>query len=116
MAKDDSMQKELAEMRAKLEASEASGPPASKSDAPAGEATADPGAGTGTASTPSAPPTAETAPQPVETQEGETPAPDLSKQLQELLAGMNREPKDGSPITLLAVFALGILFGRLLSR
>jgi hypothetical protein len=116
MAKDDSMQKELAEMRAKLQASEASDPPVSKSDKPVGEATADPGAGTGTASTPSAPPAAETTPQPLETQEGETPAPDLSTQFQELLEGLNRELKDSNPITLLAVFALGILFGRLLSR
>jgi hypothetical protein len=46
----------------------------------------------------------------------ETPASDLSSQLQELIAGFDRELKEAKPMTLLAVFALGVVVGRVLSK
>lgn len=40
----------------------------------------------------------------------------LTEQFQELLDGLDRDLRDTSPSTLLAVFALGVLVGRLLPR
>lgn len=111
MPKKDPIQKELAEMRAQLEASEANEAAVSGGDAPTEKAPAEVDAGTAPVVT-----AAETGGEPVETDAEETPAADLSTQFQELLDGLNRELKDSNPITLLAVFGLGILFGRLLSR
>ena len=41
---------------------------------------------------------------------------DLSSQLEELVEVLEQELKDTNPMTLLIVFALGILIGRLLPR
>lgn len=41
---------------------------------------------------------------------------DLSKQFQELMEQLDQDLKESNPTTLLAVFALGILIGRLLPR
>jgi len=41
---------------------------------------------------------------------------DLNSQLEELVEVLEQELKDTNPITLLIVFALGILIGRLLPR
>lgn len=41
---------------------------------------------------------------------------DLSSQLQEFVTALEEEIKDTNPMTLLVVFALGILIGRLLPR
>jgi len=41
---------------------------------------------------------------------------ELSTQVRELVEGLNKELKDANPITLIAVFAAGILVGRLLSK
>ncbi len=41
---------------------------------------------------------------------------DLNSQLEELVEALELELKDTNPITLLIVFALGILIGRLLPR
>jgi len=43
-------------------------------------------------------------------------SPDLKDQLQELVDALEVELKDTNPMTLLIVFALGILLGRLLPR
>jgi len=43
-------------------------------------------------------------------------AGDLSSQLKELLEGFDEELKDTKPTTLLAVFASGIVIGRLLAK
>ncbi len=41
---------------------------------------------------------------------------DLSSQFQELIDTIDQELKDASPVTVLVVFALGVLVGRLLPR
>jgi cobalamin biosynthesis Mg chelatase CobN len=41
---------------------------------------------------------------------------DLSSQFQELIETIDQELKDANPVTLLVVFALGVLVGRLLPR
>jgi ElaB/YqjD/DUF883 family membrane-anchored ribosome-binding protein len=93
-AKTDALQAELAELRAQLDALRA------RSGKDAQESPPSPGAG-GQAS---------------ETETEEEAAPDLSTQLQTLLQGLDKEFKESNPMTLVAVFGLGILVGRLLSR
>ena len=41
---------------------------------------------------------------------------DLASQLQELMDVLNKEIKDSNPTTMLVVFSLGVLVGRLLPR
>ena len=46
----------------------------------------------------------------------ETGEIDLSSQFQELIDTIDQELKEASPVTVLVVFALGVLVGRLLPR
>jgi hypothetical protein len=57
-----------------------------------------------------------TAPEVSQPNTAKMPASDLSSQVQELAAGLERELKEAKPMTLLAVFAVGVLVGRLLSK
>jgi ElaB/YqjD/DUF883 family membrane-anchored ribosome-binding protein len=41
---------------------------------------------------------------------------DLAEQFQELITSLDKELKDTNPTTLIAVFALGVLIGKFLSR
>ena len=97
-AKTDALQAELAELRAQLDALRARSAGGAGKDAP--KSAPSPGTG-GQAS---------------EAETEEEVAPDLSTQLQTLLQGLDKEFKESNPMTLLAVFGLGILVGRLLSR
>jgi hypothetical protein len=97
-AKTDALQAELAELRAQLDALRARSAAEAGKGAP--ESAPSPGAG-GQAS---------------EAETEEEVDPDLSTQLQTLLQGLDKEFKESNPMTLLAVFGLGILVGRLLSR
>ncbi len=51
-----------------------------------------------------------------ETKAENSEATDLSSQFQELIDTIDQELKDASPVTVLVVFALGVLVGRLLPR
>lgn len=57
----------------------------------------------------------ETAATDVLTAEGNTEE-DVSSHLQELIETLEEEIKDNNPLTMLVIFALGILIGRLLPR
>jgi hypothetical protein len=104
--KDDSVQAELAQLRAQLEAAKSSGQANTGSDTPKspdeGAAASASASGAGIRSE------AEAA--------GREVAADLSAQFKEFTDGLNRELKDANPITLLAVFAVGIFIGRLMPR
>jgi hypothetical protein len=60
--------------------------------------------------------TSGTAEQTAGTEKKAASAGDLSAQFQELTDALSKELKETNPITLLAVFALGIFMGRLLPR
>lgn len=98
----DTIQRELAELRAQLEAlkaardTEAAPTPteAAEGEEPEEELTAEAGRSTG----------------------GEPETSDLTTQFQELIDSLDKNLQDTNPTTLLAVFALGVLVGRLLPR
>jgi hypothetical protein len=101
MAKGDAMQSELNEMRTQIEAMAA--------DAERDRANVGSEVG-------------RDEPSPEKETESEKPgAPEgaggnLSAQIQELIEVINRDLRDSNPVTLLAVFAIGVVTGRLLPR
>ncbi len=103
---DNALQAELKEMRKQLDALRASGTASEgrNRSAPAGKEAESVASSSGGGS------------QQAEKDKDKGEAADLSAQLQELVDGMGRELKDTNPITLLAVFAIGIFVGRLLPR
>jgi hypothetical protein len=103
---DDALQADLKEMRKQLDALTASRTERTGQSAPA---SADRQANSGASASGTGSKQAETG-----GEEGGTA--DLSTQLQEFIDGMGRELKETNPVTLLAVFALGVLMGRLLPR
>ena len=87
MAKnDDQMQAELAEMRKQLEVSKSSDEAKVAENVPS------------------------------EVEAGDEKPADLSTHIHEFIGGLNQDLKDANPVTLLAVFALGVLLGRTLSK
>ena len=84
--KDDEMKSELADLREQLEASKKTGDEGNTEEK-SGEEPAD-----------------------------EETSADLSDQIHEFIGGLNQDLKDANPMTLLAVFALGVLMGRMLSK
>lgn len=94
--KSDPMQAELTSLRAQLDALKASREAEAKAA--------------------SAPLATKDAKHAAELDKVKTVAGDLSSQLKDLLEGFDEELKDTKPTTLLAVFASGIVVGRLLAK
>jgi hypothetical protein len=101
--KTDSVKAELDDLRAQLEAARSSGP---VSNTPGGAPSDEKESGS----------TSGTSDQAAGTEQGLASSGDLQAQVQELIDAFGRELKETNPITLLAVFALGVLTGRLLPR
>jgi hypothetical protein len=106
---DDYMEKEIEELRAQVAELTAERKAGEKDQAPAGSDQAPPG---------------EPAPQisatnelnEAEEESAEPEESDLKRQFQELFDAIDEELKAANPLTVLVVFALGVLVGRLLPR
>lgn len=94
---DDKIKNQLAELQAQLEAMQAN-----RREKTERESTAEP--------------KVDASEQPQESEAEAATVSDLSIHIQELIAGLNKELKEANPTILLAVFALGIVVGRLLSK
>ena len=94
---DDKIKNQLAELQAQLEAMQAN-----HKEKTERESTAEP--------------KGDAREQPQESEVEAATVSDLSIHIQELIAGLNKELKEANPTILLAVFALGIVVGRLLSK
>jgi hypothetical protein len=94
---DDKIKNQLAELQAQLEAMQAN-----RKEKTERESTAEP--------------KVDASEQPQESEAEAATVSDLSIHIQELIAGLNKELKEANPTILLAVFALGIVVGRLLSK
>ena len=101
MARDD-IREELEEIRAQLDALRNSRPAQVKEDVESVDATAQRAKGGDLA-------------EPVDAATGDD-GHDIAAQFQELVEVLDREIRETNPTTLLVVFALGVLVGRLLPR